>query len=86
MSAATESADWCVQNESFAMCGTRMKEDSRESMGIRWCFHCRTRHEFFDVLMVPDGFSWSDPHREVVGPKDDCTDLFPGWSREWVED
>lgn len=79
-------ADWCESDGNFAICGTRMKERSRESMGIRWCFHCRTRHEFFSVVMVPDGMSYYGPHWEIHGVGDYCTDLFPGWTRNWEED
>ena len=85
MSAALP-ADWREDYGDLVICGTRMKEHSRESFGIRWCFHCRKRHEFFDVLMVPDGPSYYDPYRRIDGVTDECTDLFPGWSREWVED
>lgn len=83
---AEASADWCEDYGTFAICGTRMIEHDRESMGERWCFHCRKRHEFFSVLMVPDGPSYYDPHISIDGPTDDCTDLFPGWSRTWDDE
>ena len=87
MTVATEQrADWCEDYGDLVICGTRMAEHSRESIGVRWCFHCRKRHEFFDVLMVPDGMSWYGPNRHIEGPTAECTDLFPGWTREWVED
>lgn len=79
-------ADWCEVDEGFAICGTRMKEAHRDSMGVKWCFKCRKRHEFWWVVMVPDGMSYYGPHAEIHGVTDECTDLFPGWSREWVED
>lgn len=79
-------ADWCESTDGFSMCGTRMKEHSRKSEGIKWCFHCRTRHEFFFVVTVPDGMSYYGPSASIEGIKRDCTDLFPGWSREWEED
>jgi hypothetical protein len=79
-------ADWCEATEGFAICGTRMREDSRRLYGRRWCFHCRVRHDFDWVVMVPDGLSYYGPHAEIQGPTSQCTDLFPGWSREWVED
>ncbi|MGC0144444.1 hypothetical protein [Pseudactinotalea sp. Z1732] len=79
-------ADWCTSGDGFAMSGTRMKEHSRESMGDRWCFHHRRRHEFFWVVMAPDGLSYYGPHVEVHGETRDCTDLFPGWTRTWEED
>ena len=82
---ATETADWCEVGEGLAICGTRMKEYAREPMGERWCFHCRKRHEFVRVVMVPDGLSYYGPHVEIQGVKPDCTDLFPGWFRTWDE-
>lgn len=86
MSAETETADWCEIGDGFAFCGTRMKEHSRRSFGVRWCFHCRKRHEFFKVVMVPDGLSYYGPDIDIQGTGEDCTDLFPGWSREWGEE
>lgn len=81
-----EWADWCEGGGDLVICGTRMREHSRESMGERWCFRHRRRHEFFSVVMVPDGLSYYGPHVEIHGEGVDCTDLFPGWSREWSED
>lgn len=87
MSAATQEwADWCHADGQVSICGTRMKEHSRTSMGQRWCFHHRRRHEFARVVMVPDGLSYYGPHIEIQGETDDCTDLFPGWTREWEDD
>jgi hypothetical protein len=63
-----------------------MKEASRRSMGEKWCFHCRKRDNFDWVVMVPDGLSYYGPHVEIHGVKRGCTDLFPGWTREWGED
>ena len=79
-------ADWCEDYGNVTICGTRMVEYSRRSEGIRWCFHCQTRHEFFWVVMAPDGLSWYGPSAHMEGVKPDCTDLFPGWTREWGED
>ena len=86
MSSTDVSADWCVSDGDFAICGTDMTEHSRRSMGDKWCFHCRTRHEFWWVVMAPTGLSYYGPHVEIHGVKRDCTDLFPGWSREWEDD
>ncbi len=84
MSAAevTDSADWCADFGGFAICGTDMKEVSRESEGIKWCFHCRTRHEFWWVVSSPTGFSYYGPTASIKGIGQGCTDLFPGWYRE----
>jgi len=81
-----ETADWCETAGNVAICGTRMKEHHRQSEGIKWCFHCRKRHEFFFVVMVPDGLSYYGPEGRIKGVGSECTDLFPGWSREWEDD
>lgn len=82
MSDAEKSADWCATDGSLTICGTSMVEYSRESMGLRWCFHHRKREEFFWVVSVPDGLSYYGPSAGVEGPTRWCTDLFPGWYRE----
>ena len=85
--ATTEAvADWCEADGGLAICGTRMKEHSVRTEGEKWCFHCRKRHEFFRVITVPDGLSYYGPNVAIEGIKPDCTDLFPGWTREWIED
>lgn len=79
-------ADWCSGIGHGAItCGTRMIERSRESMGEKWCFYHRRRHEFWWVVMVPDGMSYHGPsgHTEGIGP--DCTHLFPGRIEVWDE-
>lgn len=81
-----QSADWCEDiGGGVVVCGTDMEEESRRSIGLRWCFHCRKRHEFWRVVMAPVGLSYYGPHVEFQGHGSDCTDLFPGWSREWDE-
>lgn len=81
----TGTADWCVTDGPVTICGTKYEEYSRDSMGVRWCFHHRRRHEFFWVVMSPAGRSYYGPHASVCGETSDCTDLFPGWSREAIE-
>lgn len=81
-----ESADWCATDGTIAICGTRMREHSRRSEGERWCFHHRRRHEFWWVVDVPDGPSYYGPNAYMAGTDRDCTDLFPGWSREPVDE
>lgn len=78
-------ADWCFSDGKLSISGTRMKEFSRTSFGERWCFRHRRRHEFWHVIMVPDGISYYGPHVEIQGTHLDCTDLFPGWERNWDE-
>lgn len=89
MSAAEveESADWCISDGQFSMCGTRMKEHSRTSEGVKWCFCCRKRVEFVRVVTVPDGPSYYGPNVTIkcTNCGADDGDLFPGWSREWDE-
>jgi len=79
-------ADWCVSDGIFAMCGTAMKEFSRRSEGVKWCFWCRSRHEFFWVVSVPDGDSYYGPTAGMEGLTSNCSDLFPGWIRQGIED
>ena len=80
-----EQADWCEVSDSLIICGTRMKEFSRNSEGDKWCFVCRKRHEFWWVVMVPVGFSYYGPSAHMEGVTRNCSDLFPGWTREVVE-
>lgn len=86
MTADVETADWCITDGNLAICGTHEEEYKRESWGKRWCFHCRTRHEFWWVAYAPVGLSYYGPRSFIEGVKPDCTDLFPGWSREWEEE
>ena len=69
------------------ICGTRMREHSRTSEGIKWCFHCRRRCEMWRVVAVPDGESYYGPtvHIECGGCRAVDVDLFPGRIREWDE-
>ena len=82
MIAAEQVADWCVADGQIAVCGTVMEEHSRRSEGIKWCFHCRKRHEFWWVVMAPDGLSYYGPTAGMEGVTAECSDLFPGWTRE----
>ena len=79
-------ADYCATSGNVSISGTRMTERSRDSQGVKWCFHCRVRHEFWWVVMVPDGFSYYGPSAHMEGVNRGCSDLFPGWSREAVEE
>lgn len=80
-----QEADFVYDYGDVAICGTRMVEYARESFGVRWCFHCRRRHEFTWVYSAPDGLSYYGPSACLEGVAAECTDLFPGWSR-WAED
>lgn len=83
---APPTADRCIDYDNAVICGTDMQECSRRSIGVRWCFRHRRRHEFFHVVMVPVGRSYYGPHVAIRGVTGDCTDLFPGWTREWEDD
>jgi hypothetical protein len=80
-------ADYCAPFEGGVVCGTKMKEGSRRSEGVRWCFCCRKRVEFHYIVMVPDGESWYGPYPEIKcsGCNQIDGDLFPGRTREWEE-
>ncbi|RZT66772.1 hypothetical protein EV139_0899 [Leucobacter luti] len=80
------SADWCAQAGGVAICGTSMKEHSRESQGDKWCFVCRKRHEFWWVVTVPDGLSYYGPEAGMEGVAKWCSDLFPGWVRGPIDE
>lgn len=81
-----EPGDWVQGHDDVIICGTDMKEHSRRPEGVMWCFRCRTRHEFWWVVMTPvDQFSYYGPSAHMAGVGPDCTDLFPGWVREAVE-
>ncbi|GAA2007853.1 hypothetical protein [Nocardioides kribbensis] len=86
VSLSEQSADWCVDSGSVSIVGTHMAEYSRESMGERWCFTCRKRHNFDWVVMAPVGLSYYGPHVEIHGVRAECSDLFPGWSRNWGDE
>lgn len=81
-------ADWCETSDTFAICGTNMREHSRQADGEpRWCFTCRKVRSFMFVVTVPDGMSYYGPNAGV-----ECStcqvvdaDLFPGRYREWEE-
>lgn len=86
MSTEIVDADWCVDSGVGSICGTRMEERSRRSEGVRWCFSCRTRHEFWWVVMAPAGVSYYGPTAHIEGTSAQCTDLFPGWYRASIEE
>lgn len=87
-----------VAEGSVVICyGPEMEEVRRESIGVKWCFKCRSRHEFhwvktwpiWDKEKDPDGYSqcWGgDYFSECSGCKAHGSDLFPGWYREAVDE
>jgi hypothetical protein len=74
----SDSVDWCASDGVVSICGTRMVEHRRTPEGVKWCFHCRKRHEFWWVVMVPDGPSYYGPSAGMEGVTGECSDLFPG--------
>jgi hypothetical protein len=69
------------------VCGPRMKEVRRESVGERWCFVCRKRREFAFVVMDTVEMSYWGPTASVecVDRGHSDGDLFPGRCREWED-
>lgn len=82
------SADWCAPFGDAIVCGTNMKEYSRDSEGVKWCFCCRKRVEFVRVIMIPDGPSYYGPSVDIRCSNCEQIDgdLFPGRTREWREE
>jgi hypothetical protein len=72
----------------FICFGPEMREAARHPVGVRWCFHCRHRREFTQVVLAPvDRESWYPTSVEIQCAQ--CRtvdgDLFPGHTREWDE-
>lgn len=77
--------------------GPQMQESSRRSMGVKWCFKCRSRNEFAWIVMSPV-IDWDDEasiyaamwgptaHSECGGCKQSAGELFPGWEYNWGDD
>jgi hypothetical protein len=65
--------------------GSAHREVKRKSEGVKWCFVCRERREFFFIMTAPIEPDWYGPHFyvkcETCGVDD--ADLFPGREREW---
>lgn len=63
----------------------RMKEIKRDSQGVKWCFHCRKRCEFFFIVTVEVEPSYYGPNCYVqCGEcKTSDGDCFPGRERTW---
>lgn len=72
------------------ICAPDMEESSRRSMGVKWCFKCRGRHEFDWVVLTPttlDGWYWGPTaHSECHGCHQQAGELFPGWSYRWEDE
>jgi len=77
-------------HEVAVICSPPMAESCRKSMGVKWCFTCRQRHEFSWVVMSPttyDGWWWGPTaHAECGGCGDHDSQLFPGWEYASDED
>ena len=70
--------------------GPEMEESSRASMGVKWCFECRSRNEFQWIVMAPV-IDWNHEatiyaamwgptaHSECGNCGEHAGELFPGW-------
>lgn len=77
--------------------GSKMREASRNSMGVKWCFKCRGRYEFEWIVMTPV-IDWDDEasisaamwgttaHSECGNCKRSGGELFPGWVYKMEDD
>ncbi len=65
--------------------GPETREIVRRSEGEKWCFHCRTRREFFYIVTAPVVMDWYGPNPGVKCGHCNTSDgdLFPGREREW---
>lgn len=63
------------------------KEIHREPKGVRWCFTCRKRQEFFLIVTADVEPSYYPPNPSIrcASCNTDDGDCFPGTSREWEE-
>lgn len=65
--------------------GAAHEEVKRESLGVRWCFGCRSRQQFWFIVtapVVPDYYGPSVAVRCGHCKLSDG-DCFPGRYREW---
>jgi hypothetical protein len=65
--------------------GPEMREVKRESQGVKWCFHCRKRREFWFIVTAPVIPSYYGPEPDITCGQCNTSDgdLFPGRIREW---
>ncbi len=65
--------------------GPAMEEIKRTSEGIKWCFHCRKRNEFFYIVTAPVAPSYYGPNFYIRcgGCNTSDGDMFPGHERIW---
>lgn len=78
-----------VQYDNVTICYEPEKEVARRSEGERWCFHCRARREFFQIIMAPiELYSYYGPRNLIKCGTCDTTDGDVGFGRirEWGED
>lgn len=93
-------SDLLVDYGNVVICrGPEMKERSRTSMGVKWCFRCRGRHEFHWIVMGADMIYdengevsplmyMAEPyaHSECGNCKQRGGELFPGWGYAWEDE
>lgn len=65
--------------------GPEMREIKRESQGVKWCFKCRKRREFWFIVTAPAVPDWYGPNLDIKCGTCDTSDgdLFPCREREW---
>ena len=65
--------------------GPATAEVKREALGVRWCFGCRSRQEFWFIVTAPTEPSYYGPDVDVKcgNCKLSDGDCFPGTFREW---
>lgn len=65
--------------------GGEHREVKRRSEGVKWCFHCRKRQEFWFIVTAPIVPDWYGPIADVRCGHCNASDgdLFPGREREW---
>lgn len=65
--------------------GAEHREVRRRSEGVKWCFKCRKRSEFFFIVTAPIVPDWYGPSAAIrcATCNTQDGDLFPGYEREW---
>ena len=62
-----------------------MRQIKRESQGVKWCFHCRKRREFWFTVMAPVVPDYYGPNCDIRCGTCNTSDgdLGFGREREW---
>lgn len=76
----------CETYGNLTIChGPAMEVIRRDSEGVKWCFHCRKRREFFYIVTAPVEPSYYGPNCDIRCGTCNTSDgdLFPGCERSW---